>query len=161
MIPATAEFAPNAFSAPTQYAAGSDSNFSSGHWYDRMLDLLMGEDETSPKNRVVLICTKCRLVNGQAPPGVKTLSELGKWRCYGCGELNGEDDEAAKVVAEMKERIGEGQEAASPVQDGLGEAEQEVSSEEDLVKVASAAGAEEVEEKPIRGRQKGRRDKKA
>lgn len=66
----------------------------------------MGEDETSPKNRVALICSNCRLVNGQAPPGTKSLADLGKWRCFGCGGWNGEEDEGAKVVKEMKERIG-------------------------------------------------------
>jgi endoplasmic reticulum junction formation protein lunapark len=98
-----AEFAPNAFSTP-QYATGEDMNLN-GHWYDRILDLLLGEDETSPKNRIALICQNCRLVNGQAPPGTKTLAELGKWKCFGCGEMNGEEDEATKVVQEMKALI--------------------------------------------------------
>jgi hypothetical protein len=99
-----AEFAPNAFSAPPQYATGADINMG-GHWYDRVLDLLLGEDETSPKNRIILICQNCRLVNGQAPPGTKSLAELGKWKCFGCGQLNGEEDEGAKAVQEMKELI--------------------------------------------------------
>ena len=104
--PGPPEFAPNAFSAPPQYAQGSEFNVG-GHWYDRVLDLLLGEDETLPKNRMALICQNCRLVNGQAPPGTKTLADLGKWRCFGCGSWNGEEDEAAKVVQEMKERIEE------------------------------------------------------
>ncbi|CZS99603.1 uncharacterized protein RAG0_07936 [Rhynchosporium agropyri] len=99
-----AEFAPNAYSAPPQYAQSAES-VAGGNWYDRVLDLLMGEDETSPKNRVALICQNCRLVNGQAPPGTKSLSDLGRWRCFGCGAMNGEEDEAVKVVKEMKERI--------------------------------------------------------
>jgi len=99
-----AEFAPNAFSAPPQYANASEVNMD-GNWYDRVLDLLLGEDETSPRNRIALICQKCRLVNGQAPPGTKSLTDLGKWRCFGCGNLNGEEDEAVKAVKEMKERI--------------------------------------------------------
>lgn len=113
LIPATpqlqsgqAEFAPNAFSAPPQYAQNAEFN-PGGNWYDRILDLLLGEDETAPKNRVALICQNCRLVNGQAPPGTKSLAALGKWRCFGCGTLNGEEDEAVKVVQEMKERIEE------------------------------------------------------
>jgi hypothetical protein len=101
-----AEFAPNAFSAPPQYALG-DSASLDGHWYDRVLDLLLGEDEVSSKNRIVLICGNCRLVNGQAPPGTKTLMDLGKWRCIGCGTMNGEEDEAVKAVKEMKEIITE------------------------------------------------------
>jgi len=99
-----AEFAPNAFSAPPQYANASEVNMD-GNWYDRVLDLLLGEDETSPRNRIALICQNCRLINGQAPPGTKSLTDLGKWRCFGCGSMNGEEDEAAKAVKEMKEKI--------------------------------------------------------
>lgn len=97
------EFAPNAFGSVPQYDRSSESNIE-GKWYDRILDLLLGEDETSPKNRIVLICKHCRLVNGQAPPGVKRMEELGNWRCVGCGGWNGEVDEGAKMVEEMKER---------------------------------------------------------
>ncbi len=97
------EFAPNAFGSVPQYDRSSESN-ADGKWYDRILDLLLGEDETSPKNRIVLICKHCRLVNGQAPPGVKRIEELGKWRCIGCGGWNGEVDEGAKIVEEIKEK---------------------------------------------------------
>ncbi|KAI9046945.1 hypothetical protein LZ554_009020 [Drepanopeziza brunnea f. sp. 'monogermtubi'] len=109
---AQAEFAPNAYSAPPQYAQSAEQGMG-GNWYDRVLDLLLGEDETSPKNRVALICQTCRLVNGQAPPGTKTISDLGKWRCFGCGSMNGKEDEAVKMVQEMQERI-ETEEQASP-----------------------------------------------
>ncbi|OOF92936.1 hypothetical protein ASPCADRAFT_209590 [Aspergillus carbonarius ITEM 5010] len=87
-------FAPNAFSSTRQYVEHSQ-------WYDRLLDVLLGEDETQPKNRIVLICSTCRLVNGQAPPGVKTLEELGRWRCGSCGAWNGEESEA-KVLAGIR-----------------------------------------------------------
>jgi len=40
-------------------------------------------------------------VNGQAPPGVRTLEELGRWRCSGCGAWNGAESEGAKVVKEI------------------------------------------------------------
>ena len=77
----SAEFAPNAFSAAPQYSqAGEESR-----WYDRVMDVLLGEDETLPRARLALICSNCRLVNGQAPPGVKRLEDVGKWRCGGCG----------------------------------------------------------------------------
>ncbi|EHK96364.1 putative protein lunapark like protein [Glarea lozoyensis 74030] len=89
--------------APTSPSIGSADI--GGHWYDRVLDLLMGEDETSARNRIVLICQNCRLVNGQAPPGIRSATELGRWRCSGCGAWNGEEDEAVKVVQEMKEKI--------------------------------------------------------
>lgn len=76
----------------------------------------MGEDETLAKNRIVLICKECRLVNGQAPPGTTSLGELGKWRCFGCGAVNGEESEAAKVVNELKASIGEAKESNSALQ---------------------------------------------
>ncbi|KAL2848246.1 hypothetical protein BJX68DRAFT_267693 [Aspergillus pseudodeflectus] len=92
-------FAPNAFPAPQQYIEHS-------RWYDRLLDVLLGEDETQPKNRIVLICGTCRLVNGQAPPGVKSLEELGRWRCGGCGAWNGEESATKKVLADIKAEAG-------------------------------------------------------
>lgn len=68
------------------------------------MDVLLGEDETSPKNRLALICKNCRLVNGQAPPGVKTLEDVGRWRCSGCGTMNGEESEVKRLVKEMKQQ---------------------------------------------------------
>ena len=67
-----------------------------------MLDVLLGEDETRPGARLALICSKCRLVNGQAPPGVKHLDDLGKWRCGGCGAMNGEESEVKKIVSNFQ-----------------------------------------------------------
>ncbi|KAL2443586.1 hypothetical protein ABEF95_007330 [Exophiala dermatitidis] len=91
-------FAPNAFpQAPPPNTAYEHTP----HWYDRILDVMLGEDETAAKNRLVLLCSRCRLVNGQAPPGVKTLEELGRWRCSGCGAWNGVESEGAKVVKEI------------------------------------------------------------
>lgn len=94
--PANAEFAPNAFSA--QYAPESPRG---PQWYDRIMDVLLGDDETQPKNRFALICTHCRLVNGQAPPGTKSLEDLGRWKCMGCGGQNGAENEAQKLVAQI------------------------------------------------------------
>ncbi|KAF4981653.1 hypothetical protein FZEAL_2593, partial [Fusarium zealandicum] len=71
------------------------------HWYDRIFDVLLGEDETAPKNRMVLICQSCRLVNGQAPPGAKTLAEVGTWKCMSCGAVNGEMDEGKRIFNEV------------------------------------------------------------
>lgn len=95
-------FAPNAFppSVQPQYASGGTPK-----WYDRLMDVLLGEDETSPKNRLVLICQNCRLVNGQAPPGIKSLGELGRWRCGNCGAWNGEETEARKVIADIQREV--------------------------------------------------------
>ncbi|KAE9978330.1 hypothetical protein BLS_007402 [Venturia inaequalis] len=92
----SAEFAPNAFSRAPSYP--SAPAFGESRWYDRILDALLGEDETSSKNRFALICSKCRLVNGQAPPGAKSLEDIGIWRCSGCGAMNGKESEASKVV---------------------------------------------------------------
>ncbi len=111
---AGAEFAPNAFGASelvTQYSATPAATFTQTHWYDRILDALLGEDETSPKNRFALICSECRLVNGQAPPGARTLEDVGRWRCGGCSAWNGKEkahDDVAGLVkgweAERKAR---------------------------------------------------------
>lgn len=158
-----ADFALNAFSAPPQYAAGDVPV--EGHWYDRVLDLLLGEDETSSRNRLALICKNCRLVNGQAPPGVKSLAELGKWRCFGCGTMNVEEDEVAKAVNEMKERIAE--EPASPdipdphiksVREDASGDSASGSGKEDVIKHEAVEEGEDgsaedmVEVKPRRGR---------
>ncbi|KAL1953702.1 hypothetical protein VTO42DRAFT_2337 [Malbranchea cinnamomea] len=78
-------FHPSAFSTSQHY-----SQPPTPRWYDRILDVLLGEDETLPQNRLALICAQCRLVNGQAAPGIKTLEEVGRWRCGSCGAWNGE-----------------------------------------------------------------------
>ncbi|CAD6567096.1 MAG: hypothetical protein ASARMPREDX12_009251 [Alectoria sarmentosa] len=96
----SAEFAPNAFSAAPQYAQAHEGS----RWYDRIMDVLLGEDETLPRARLALICSSCRLVNGQAPPGVKRLEDVGKWRCGSCGATNGEESEAKEIVASIKEQ---------------------------------------------------------
>lgn len=100
-------FAPNAFPRSTQYIEQS-------HWYDRLLDVLLGEDETQPRNRVALLCGNCRLINGQAPPGIKTLEELGRWRCGGCGAWNGEENETIKVLADIQGKSQNPQPAEGP-----------------------------------------------
>lgn len=96
------EFAPNAFPATApQYAQSSQGV----QWYDRLMDVLLGEDESLPRNRLALICKKCRLVNGQAPPGAKRPEDVGNWRCFGCGTMNGDETEGAKIVTAIKEEV--------------------------------------------------------
>ncbi|KAK5656563.1 hypothetical protein OQA88_4542 [Cercophora sp. LCS_1] len=119
----SAEFAPNAFDGkmqpqPVHYPPAPATTSSESHWYDRILDTLLGEDETAAKNRIVLICSRCRLVNGQAPPGTKSLSELGTWKCIGCGALNGEEDEGKRII---KEVLAEQAEAAAESTEGEGD----------------------------------------
>ncbi|CBX91079.1 hypothetical protein IAQ61_002541 [Plenodomus lingam] len=113
-----AEFAPNAFGAADlskQFSAIPATTFTQVHWYDRILDALLGEDETQPKNRFVLICSECRLVNGQAPPGARTLEDVGRWRCGGCHAWNGKE-KPQEDVADLVE----GWEAERKIkQDGL------------------------------------------
>ncbi|KAI1942711.1 hypothetical protein LOZ66_001117 [Ophidiomyces ophidiicola] len=87
-------FHPNAF--PTSFYSESRQT----KWYDRVLDVLLGEDETLPKNRLVLICQQCRLVNGQAPPGVRTEEELGVWRCGSCGAWNNQNDKSQTLATD-------------------------------------------------------------
>lgn len=150
------------------------------------MDVLLGEDETLPKNRIVLICKKCRLVNGQAPPGVKQLDDVGTWRCSGCGTMNGEESDAKKLVADIKRKAASEREVtpakaqetpASPSDEGDEEVvlvsreedpESDVTqySDEDLEplkeEVRTASIDEEVKaEKPKRGRPKGSAKKRA
>ncbi|KAJ5118244.1 hypothetical protein N7448_009959 [Penicillium atrosanguineum] len=93
------DFAPNAF--PGQQGPYIEQP----HWYDRLLDVLLGEDEMQPRNRMAMICTSCRLVNGQAPPGIKTPEELGRWRCGSCGNWNGVESETTKILSTLRETV--------------------------------------------------------
>lgn len=100
-------FAPNAFPSIPQY-------HDSPRWYDRLMDALLGEDETLPRNRLALICQQCRLVNGQAPPGIKTPEELGRWRCGGCRAWNGvESKPKVPSLREFERPAGETEEVSS------------------------------------------------
>ncbi|KAJ5949797.1 hypothetical protein N7454_001381 [Penicillium verhagenii] len=101
-------FAPNAFPSSGQY-------IEQPHWYDRLLDVLLGEDEMQPRNRMAMICTSCRLVNGQAPPGIKTPEELGRWRCGSCGAWNGVENETTQMLSSLRQgSVAEGSWGAGP-----------------------------------------------
>jgi endoplasmic reticulum junction formation protein lunapark len=134
----SAEFAPNAFDAPRPQSAnvpGAQYEMNPAglqhHWYDRIMDTLLGEDETAAKNRIVLICKQCRLVNGQAAPGTTSLAEVGMWKCMGCGAKNGEENEGARIVKEVLGRRGESTERTDDGQ------------ESDLVEVSGEQSEEE------------------
>ena len=103
-----AGFAPNAYSNSGEY-------IEQPHWYDRLLDVLLGEDETQPRNRMVMICSGCRLVNGQAPPGIKTPEELGRWRCGSCGAWNGVESETTKILSSLRQDTGQAEGSWEPV----------------------------------------------
>jgi hypothetical protein len=98
----SAEFAPNAFDSPAQFAAAPIST--EPKWYDRLVNALLGEDDTRPDRRLALICTQCRLVNGLAPPGSLTLEEVGKWKCSGCGNWNGIEAPVSKPTSPAHSR---------------------------------------------------------
>lgn len=70
-----------------------------------------------PRNRMAMICGSCRLVNGQAPPGIKTPEELGRWRCGSCGAWNGVESETTKMLSSLRQRApGQGSWDAGRVQ---------------------------------------------
>ena len=96
------DFAPNAFSAaprPSLTLREPSQQYSEGaRWYDRILDVVLGEDETQAKNRAALICDNCRLVNGQAPPGARTPEDIGRWRCSSCHAWNGVESEEKRIL---------------------------------------------------------------
>ena len=54
-----------------------------------------------------MICSECRLVNGQAPPGARTLEDVGRWRCGGCSAWNGKEkpreDDVTRLVRDWEE----------------------------------------------------------
>jgi hypothetical protein len=101
------EFAPNAFASPARppmVSVPSQYANSGPKWYDRIMDVILGDDETQAKNRLVLICSNCRLVNGQAPPGARTEEDIGKWRCSECKTLNGVESEEKRVLKHAAQR---------------------------------------------------------
>ncbi|KAK9450923.1 uncharacterized protein V1518DRAFT_412083 [Limtongia smithiae] len=55
-------------------------------WYDKLFDLLAGEDERSPRNRYALICSNCLSHNGLAPPGQEPKDVV--YMCPRCGTWN-------------------------------------------------------------------------
>lgn len=100
--PGPPEFAPNAFTGPSHIQSSTTGE--GGNWYDRILDAILGEDETIAKNRLALICDNCKVILGQAPPGVKRLEDVGKWKCGACGAWNGVEDEGKKIFKEMRQQ---------------------------------------------------------
>ncbi|KAJ5960755.1 uncharacterized protein N7479_007905 [Penicillium vulpinum] len=124
-------FAPNAF---TQNGESSEQP----HWYDRLLDVLLGEDETQPRNRMVMMCSACRLVNGQAPPGIKTPEELGRWLCGSCRAWNGVESETTKILSSLRQdAVPEG------TWEPMSKAETDTQSSEDMEEGVMAASSEE------------------
>jgi hypothetical protein len=69
--------------------------------YDHFLNALLGENELGPERRYALICTKCLIHNGLAPPG-KLPNEV-RYQCPNCGTLNGDIQVDNKIVKEKNE----------------------------------------------------------
>jgi len=74
-------------------------------WYDRILDVVLGEDEMSAKNRFALICKNCKMVNGLAPPGTRSLDDMDQWGCARCGTMNGGRKNLVLVPEEEKDEL--------------------------------------------------------
>ena len=152
----SAEFAPNAFGPgsepPTTNYAPVQGTAGQGHWYDKVMELLLGDDETAAKNRIVLICQRCRLVNGQAPPGTNSLAEVGSWRCMGCGNMNGEIDEGKRIVDEVLAKQAAIKVEAPASTDGNTDDGPVWDDESDLVEVESVGSPP-----PVKKEQKGKK----
>lgn len=133
-----ASFAPNAFSQ-------NGDSIEQPHWYDRLLDVLLGEDETQARNRMVLICNECRLVNGQVPPGIKTPEELGRWRCGSCRAWNGVESEATKMLSSLRQDTVPAEGTWEPVS----KADVDTQSSEDMEEDAMVAWSEEEQPEPV------------
>ncbi|KAK4695406.1 hypothetical protein P7C71_g2344, partial [Lecanoromycetidae sp. Uapishka_2] len=69
--------------------------------YTIVLVLVVGWREWGPTEFSAIAAGPTMLVNGQAPPGVLRLEDLGRWRCASCGTMNGEDAEAKKIIASI------------------------------------------------------------
>lgn len=137
----SAEFAPNAFAPPPPQYNQADRSEGASHWYDRVLDLLLGEDETASKNRIALICQNCRLVNGQAPPGTKSLVEVGIWKCMACGASNGEANEGKRIIEEVLQAQSDAADVLAPGEEFKDEDDEEP---EDVTVDALDVGQDEV-----------------
>ena len=160
-------FAPNAFPQNGEYSE-------SQNWYDRLLDVLLGEDETQPRNRMAMICSACRLVNGQAPPGIKTPEELGRWRCCSCGAWNGVESETTKILSSLRQDNVSAEGTWEPVSkadadthssEGTEEGVMVTSSEEEQVDSIGSDAEDQAEEEskpaPVRRSKRGAKGDKA
>lgn len=123
------------------------------------MDVILGEDETRPANRMALICTHCRLVNGQAPPGVKRLEEVGRWRCAECHSWNGKENVVQQILQDVKKEDSVGAESAKALHEEMtekrtrgvgydGAADEDIftDKERSAEPPSTASGAEEEEE---------------
>lgn len=119
-----------------------------------------------PRNRMAMICTSCRLVNGQAPPGIKTPEELGRWRCGSCGAWNGEESETTKILSTLRqtttEPVWEAEVKApgEPSDEVLDSEVDEQAQDEREEEEREGASAPAEENQPVRRSKRGRGGKK-
>lgn len=124
------------------------------------MDALLGEDETQAKNRFALICSECRLVNGQAPPGARSLEDIGRWRCGGCHAWNGiekaEEVAVAKLVQGWEQERKARDRELSGTDGGIDSDNRETEDDVGMIGGDEASGAdiaeELMDETPIRER---------
>uniref|UniRef100_A0A060THQ6 Endoplasmic reticulum junction formation protein lunapark n=1 Tax=Blastobotrys adeninivorans TaxID=409370 RepID=A0A060THQ6_BLAAD len=81
-------------------------------WYDRILDLIVGEDEYSSRQRYALICRNCKVHNGLAQPGEAPEDVV--YICPHCGTLNGRPKETTHPEKESEKEISRSSESVSP-----------------------------------------------
>jgi endoplasmic reticulum junction formation protein lunapark len=98
------QFHPSAFSPPPSPILPVQQQPKT--FLDRVLDLLVGEDENAADRRYALICRHCRAHNGLAPPGERA-EEVG-YLCGRCGGWNGPEpntqNHKTKPAKEQKEQ---------------------------------------------------------
>jgi Predicted integral membrane zinc-ribbon metal-binding protein len=95
-------FHPSAFSPPPSPTIPAQQH--SKTFFDRVLDLLVGEDENAADHRYALICRHCRAHNGLAPPGERGDS-VG-YLCGRCGGWNGPEPNKQKEKSESTGKDG-------------------------------------------------------
>lgn len=84
------------FPIDTYIKPSQDNSFIS-----RILNFIIGPDETSPENRYALICKNCGIHNGLAPYGEKRESI--KYICINCGTWNGNIKQDIKNIKDSKD----------------------------------------------------------
>jgi hypothetical protein len=110
-------FHPSAFSPPPSPTLAPQQHHSKT-FLDRVLDLIVGEDENAADHRYALICRHCRAHNGLAPPGERG-EDVG-YLCGRCGGWNGpepnkpkknsksnEEKDNAEKVAKVEDKVAE------------------------------------------------------
>src|SRR5579859_203922 len=111
------QFHPSAFSPPPSPTLAPQHQ--SKTFLDRVLDLLVGEDENAADHRYALICRHCRAHNGLAPPGERG-DQVG-YLCGRCGGWNGPDPNKPKSTTpapEEKEKKSVSEEKSDDVSAG-------------------------------------------